>query len=261
MLPDRVRKYLQVNHLVSLLEPMLRDLVRDEPVVRVVDVGCGSSHLTLLLGWCFANRWRHPAEILGVDRNPEVIAASVERADRAQLEGTVRFLASPIADLDLGAAWRTAFGAVPPDPVVHALVALHACDTATDDALALGVCAGARLIAAAPCCQAELARLVADRPVGAPLAPVLASPHLRREVCASLTDALRTLLLRTAGYRTTAMEFVPAEHTPKNTLIRAVRDGPPDPGSLSGYHALVAALGGAEIRLATLLARPAVPGT
>jgi hypothetical protein len=148
------------------------------------------------------------------------------------------------------------------------LVALHACDTATDEALALGIGWGAELIAAAPCCQAELARAWAARAAAAgaaardaggahPFAPIWGAPHLRREAGATLTDALRALLLRGCGYETTPMEFVASAHTPKNTLLRAVRAGPPDAAAMRAYVALRDALGGDDIRLAHLL--PAGP--
>jgi hypothetical protein len=139
---------------------------------------------------------------------------------------------------------------------VHVLVALHACDTASDEALALGVSWGAELIAAAPCCQAELARRWADlAAAGAhgPFAPVWRSPHLRREAGATMTDALRLLLLRGCGYDATAMEFVASGHTPKNTLLRAVRTGIPDREAFAEYASLRDATGGADIRLAALL--------
>ena len=113
---------------------------------------------------------------------------------------------------------------------LHGVFALHACDTATCDAIALGVARAAELIAVAPCCQAELARgwtALAERGDAGAFAPIWSAPHLRREISAHVTDAMRTLLLRAAGYAVTPMEFIAAEHTKKNTLIRAIRRGAP----------------------------------
>jgi hypothetical protein len=247
MPPAQVHKFLQINHVVRILEPALAALRDRHPVIRIVDAGCGRSYLTLLLAWCARERWRHPVEILGVDRNPELIAECRRRTALAGLADVVRF---EVAALE----------AVPAADV-HAVLALHACDTATCDAIALGVSRGAELIAVAPCCQAELARawseLAAPAAPAAPaafaaFAPIWRAPHLRRETAAHVTDAMRALLLRAAGYRVTAMEFIAAEHTAKNTLLRAIR-AEPDPTARAEYDALVAATGGRGLALATRL--------
>jgi SAM-dependent methyltransferase len=243
MPPAQVRKFLQINHVVRVLEPALAELRARHPVIRIVDAGCGRSYLTLLIAWAARERWRHPVEILGVDRNPDVIAECRRRTELAELADVVRFEVAALGDV------RAAD--------VHAVVALHACDTATCDAIALGVARAAELIAVAPCCQAELARAwtalaAPDPPTAGPFAPIWRTPHLRREIAAHVTDAMRALLLRAAGYRVTAMEFIAAEHTQKNTLLRAVR-GEPDPGARAEYEALVAATGGAGLALAARL--------
>lgn len=252
---DSVRKFMQINHMVALLEPVILDLCRDHEVVRVLDAGCGSSSLTLLLAWCFERRWAHRAQIFGVDQAAAVIDSCRRRAAASGLEATVAFGAAALEELDLGQAFEGAFG--PSSAGLHGLIALHACDTATDDALGLGVAAGAELIAAAPCCQAELSRSWAALEGGeGAFAPLWRSPHLRREAAAIMTDALRALLLQGCGYRVTAMEFVPSSHTPKNTLLRAVRAGEADLRAFGEYHALRRALGGAHIRLARRLPPP-----
>ena len=254
---DSVRKYLQINHMVALLEPVLRDLMRAHETVRILDVACGSSFLTLLLAWCFEHRWHHGCRILGVDRNAAVVDRSRSRAADGRLDHSLRFQASSIHALDTGEVWSRAFAESLGTGDIHAVVALHACDTATDEALALGVSLEAEFIGAAPCCQAELARAWASLAEGGttgPFAPLWSSPHLRREAAATLTDTLRTLLLRSCGYQVTAMEFVSSSHTPKNTLLRA-RRGEGDPAAARGeYSELKAALGGPTIQLETLLA-------
>ena len=142
--------------------------------------------------------------------------------------------------------------------VVKPVVALHACDAATCAALALGVGVGAELLAVAPCCQAELARgwaALAEAGARGPFEAIWRAPHLRRETGADVTDAMRVALLEGAGYQVQAMEFVPAEHTRKNTLIRAVL-GPGsarDPSGEARYQALKQATGGVGIALEGLL--------
>ena len=208
MPPQQVRKYLQVNHLVRQLRPAMEELHARHPVVRLLDAGCGRSYLTLLLAWCAKEKWGFRLEVLGVDRNPALIAECERRTALAELSDVVTFEAAPVESVERAD--------------LHGVIALHACDTATCDAIALGVKSRAELIAVAPCCQAELARqweALEGRP-GA-FAPVWSAPHLRRELGAHLTDTMRALLLRSRGYEVAAIEFIGSEHTRKNTLLRA----------------------------------------
>ena len=261
MPPARVAKYFQINHMIALLGPALRELRARHPAIRLLDAGCGRSYLTLLLAWCAKHVWRHPLEVLGVDHNPAVIDESRRRCALVELDDVVRFEPGTLDAVDVRAAWVRAFGA--DAGAVHGVIALHACDTATCDALALGIALGAELLAVAPCCQAELARAWAaldERGAPGAFRPIWGAPHLRRETAADITDAMRTLLVRAAGYEVAAMEFVPAEHTRKNTLIRALRRSGGDADALAAYEALRTATGGAGIALAAHLsgARPDV---
>mgnify|MGYP000585234728 CR=1 FL=1 len=243
MPPQHARKYRQINHMVILLESAVTDLWSRHARVRLLDAGCGRSYLSLLFAWLAKNRWSKSIEILGVDRNAALIEECRRRAVIADVEDVIRFEARPLADVE-GGEWQ-------------GVLALHACDAATCDAIALGVKVGAELIAVAPCCQAELARgWAADG--GGDFAAVWQIPHLRRETAAHVTDAMRTLLLRAHGYATTAMEFVPIEHTKKNTLIRAVKSAA-DPGAIEAYQGLVRATGGVGLALAERLSPPACP--
>jgi SAM-dependent methyltransferase len=238
MPPTQHRKFLQINHLARQFAPALRELAAAARPLRVLDAGCGRSYLSLLLAWCARHRWQLDLEILGVDRNAAVIEECRRRAELAGLADAIRFEAAP---LDAVRAERA-----------HVVIALHACDTATCDAIALGVSLGAELIAVAPCCHAELARrwaALARSGTAGPLAPIWNAPHLRRETAAHITDAMRAALLRAAGYAVTATEFVGAEHTAKNTLLYA-RRGAPDPAARDEYDALVAATGACGLDLA-----------
>jgi hypothetical protein len=253
MPPTQVRKYLQINHMVTALAGAIGDLRARHPVIRIVDAGCGRSYLTLLLAYCGRERWGHRIEVLGVDRNPEVIVECRRRTLLAGLDDVVTFQHATLDALD----------ALAVSAPVHGVFALHACDTASCDAIALGVAREADLIAVAPCCHAELARgwsALAERGDDGAFAPVWRAPHLRRETAVQVTDAMRMLLLRGAGYDVTPMEFIAAEHTKKNTLIKARRRGPTDPDARAQYAALVAATGGCGIRLADRLRLPELPG-
>jgi hypothetical protein len=148
-----------------------------------------------------------PATVLGVDVNEEVIRKSSERAERLRTEG-LAFACGRIGALDRK-----------PDIVL----ALHACDTATDDAIALAVAAEARILLSAPCCHHHLNdQLRAQGPADV-LRPLLRHGILHQRTADLLTDAFRALALRVMGYRTEVIEFISPEHTARNLMIRAVR--------------------------------------
>jgi SAM-dependent methyltransferase len=224
----------------------LDDVVPGQPVdrpLRVVDLGCGNAYLTLA-----AHRWlsrRGPVETVGVDVRDDVIARNTELVGRIGETG-VRFV------VDEAGRWQ-------PDQAPDVVLALHACDTATDEALAQAVRWGAQVVLAAPCCHQDLRRQVDARAgnavggAGAALRPMLRDGILRSRLLDTVTDALRADLLRVHGYRTDAVELVDPEHTPRNTLLRAVRTGTAPPaGTAEELHATCAALG-VRPRLAELL--------
>ena len=122
----------------------------------------------------------------------------------------------------------------PPDLVI----ALHACDTATDDALARAVAWGSRLVLAAPCCQHDLQAQLDRQGAPASAAPLLRHGIVRERLGDLLTDSLRAEILRAHGYRTDVIEFVSTEHTAKNLMIRAVRAGRGDPAAADAARAL-----------------------
>ena len=272
MSADALRKLAQINHALILLKPALEDQCARHPTLCVVDVGCGTSSLSLIVAWLVAVHWRHPCRVLGLDVNPKVILASRQRAERAGLSAVARFIATraggDAATLNAGLATAFAAAAEPaesPSPATlrpHVLLALHACDTASDEALSLAISSRADVVAVAPCCHGELARhwralganpaAAMAQPHGA-LLPVFRSPHLRHETAAHLTDALRLLLLRSRGYEATAMEFVPSTHTPKNRLILGLRRGRYHQGALNEFAALKSAVGAPQLALEGLL--------
>jgi SAM-dependent methyltransferase len=233
---DNAKKYKQVNHFVELCRPVWeriaagRELSETAPL-RVLDLGCGNGYL----GFVLVEALRLagiPVRLHGVDRRADVIAQCRARAEALGHAG-LSFQEASIEEVELGG---TLLGGTP-----DLVVALHACDTATDDALALAVRAGASSILAAPCCQHELEEQLrhAEGSHGgasgstAPVPAILRHAKLRQEYAANVTDALRVELLEASGYHVDAIEFVGGQHTPKNLLLRAHRRHPGatvDPG-------------------------------
>jgi len=203
--PTMRAKYTQVNEFLKLLEHVLDDagLRSLGRPVEILDCGCGSSHLTLAAHHYLNDVLGIAARITGVDVNEELIRKSADRAARLG-NGGVAFACGPISSVD-----------AKPDVVL----ALHACDTATDDAIAAGVRLGAEAIVVAPCCHHELADQLAGRGKDA----LLRHGLLLGRQADLVTDALRAAALETAGYRVDVIEFVAAEHTAKNVMLRAVR--------------------------------------
>ena len=251
----QVKKYLQINHMISLIAPPFRALAKAMPgrPLTLLDAGCGNSYLSLAFAFlareAAAGRmpqipdWKDTKfelQVIGVDTNADVIRQSAERAAVLGLQDVMSFQKA-----ELNAA-------VLPERL-HAVMALHACDTATDDALALGLHRQADILAVAPCCQAELAQhfksLGAKSGADHALDVILHSPNLRRDTAATFTDALRLALVRALGYEATATEFIPSAHTPKNRLILAERRGRYNKAGLASFLALKEASGSPVLAL------------
>lgn len=255
MSADSTRKYIQINHLLSQFSPHLLELNSRHKTVRILDAGCGSSFLTFLLAWAYSTIWSHPAWLLGIDTNSKLIAKNRGNAKDLDLESVLSFAESPIAGFDWTAEVSKKIEVDVEDPKAsrpHAVVALHACDTATDDAIALGIHLRSDFIAVAPCCQAELAKSWKDfgeKRLVNPMRPAFLNPHLRREIAAHVTDLMRVLILRGHGYEVTTTEFTMSHATPKNTLIMAVRRGSYHQESQRELAEMMVSLGGGEISL------------
>jgi SAM-dependent methyltransferase len=205
--------------------------------ISVVDMGSGKGYLTFAVYDYFNNSLGLRAVVRGVEARPELVELCNDVARRAGFEN-LSFQAGHIEEFEL--------------PATDILIALHACDTATDEALFKGVSARASVIIAAPCCHKELRpQIVAP----APLSGLLRHGILLERQAEAVTDSLRALLLERAGYRVRVFEFVSTEHTRKNTLIAAVRsEGKSDAeGALGEYRALKEFYGVREQRLERLL--------
>jgi len=222
---DARRKLKQIRHLVGLLRPATDDALARNPAPLVVDCGAGKSYLGALLYELVLG----PAgrgTLLAVEARPELSAQAAARAARFGQE-RFRVLTGAIdatLDADLGA---TLGGPpVPEAPAArpHVVTALHACDTATDEALALAIVRGADHVAVVPCCQAEVARQLASaKPEDPAIAALFAHPLHRRELGSHLTNVIRGLVLEAHGFKVTVTELVGWEHSAKNELILGKR--------------------------------------
>ena len=207
---DSLRKLKQVNHLVQLVQPALEDVLARHPEPVIVDAGAGNAYLGFVLYELFLKDTA--AVIYSVESRPELVARGQERAKKLGFE-RMRFLEGRVGE------------AVPLPERIHLLLALHACDTATDDALALALKHDADHVAAVPCCQAEVAAQLKEHPKNAPHPWPLLWQHgiHRREMGAHLTNVVRALALQSFGYQVTVTELTGWEHSLKNELILARR--------------------------------------
>jgi len=205
---DARRKLKQVNHLVGLLTPALDDVFArfEQPVV--IDVGSGNAYLGFILYELFFKD-REAGELWSVESRPELTEKAAERAG-AMGYGRMRFATGHIA------------GAEYPERV-HLLTALHACDTATDDAIVVAVKHKADHVALVPCCQAEVAQQLkgARAQVQPAVEALFSHAWHRREFGSHLTNVVRALLLESFGYQVTVTELAGWEHSLKNELILA----------------------------------------
>jgi SAM-dependent methyltransferase len=221
--PSRQAKYRQVEEFLRLLDASvteavdkghLRRATADEPL-RIVDLGCGNGYLTFAAQRYLSSVKQLPVVVTGVDvkqqsRDHNTAVAHELSHEIGHFEA--EFVAGTISDVELEQS---------PDVVL----ALHACDTATDDALARAVAWEAPLVLAAPCCHHDIAAQLRKAPTPAPYAMLTRHGILRERLADTLTDALRASLMRLSGYRVDVVQFVESQHTPRNTMLRAVRTG------------------------------------
>ena len=203
---SRYDKYRQINRFLEFVEDILPQLDKNRELT-ILDFGCGKSYLTFALYYYLKLLKGYSIRIIGLDLKEDVIRRCNALA-RSYGYDTLHFLQGDIADYT-GVSQ------------VDMVVTLHACDTATDYALAKAVCWNAKVILSVPCCQHELNRQIKNDI----LEPALKYGIIKERMAALFTDALRAERLESCGYRTQLLEFIDMEHTPKNILIRAVYQG------------------------------------
>jgi SAM-dependent methyltransferase len=233
--PSRQDKYKQVEEFLRLLSPALNAAIEagqihkptTEKPLRITDLGCGHAYLTFAAHQ-FLIKSGIPVEVTGIDIRPESRDRNNAIAEKLGITRSINFKAEEIAKTTAD--------------VTDIAIALHACDTATDDAIAWAVNGGAKLLLIAPCCHHDIQKQIdaAPEPWGA-----LTKFGLMKERLGDLlTDTLRAQLLRIVGYRVEVIEFVGGEHTPRNLMIRAIKtDAKPDKLDIDRYLEITAQWG------------------
>ena len=229
--PSRQSKYKQIDEFCKLLAPALEEALAAGRIpagrpLQVVDLGCGNAYLTLA-AYHLLTAAGHDIRMTGIDRTPAARERNSKRVAALGWQDHLRFVDATIEDARLD---------TPPDVVL----ALHACDTATDDALARAVGWEAPLILAAPCCHHDIQKQLKSVEPPAPYALLTRYGIVRERFADVLTDSLRAAVLRQVGYRVEVVQFVDSEHTPRNLLLRAARTGAKaGPEVRAEYEALV----------------------
>lgn len=204
-----IRKYNQIDHFVELLEPMLKDLMKDRNEIRVVDCACGKSYLSFVLNYYLKEVMKINCKFTGIDISDSVINSSGKIAKGLGYRN-MNFVNGDIRTL----LYENESGvAISPDLVIS----LHACDTATDYALAYGIRNRARSIVAVPCCHSELLNQYSYKP----FEEIIKHGVFKARLADVLTDGLRCMVLEAFGYTVSAVEYVSPLDTPKNLLIRS----------------------------------------
>lgn len=229
--PSMMDKYMQVEEFLRLLVPTLNEAItaghvrkpsEERPLV-VVDLGCGHAYLTFAAHQ-YLQAHQIPVKVIGIDIRESSRARNNQIAQKLGIERTIEFLAEDIATTSLDSA--------------DIAIALHACDTATDDAIAWAVNRDVPLALFAPCCHHDIQAQIKSAPE--PWSMVTRHGIMRERLADLITDSLRIQLMKLHGYRVEAIEFVGGVHTPRNLMIRAVKTGAqPSIDDRGQYNAMV----------------------
>ena len=220
--PSKLDKYHQVEEFLRLLKPTLDNEVGAQSEISIVDLGCGHAYLTFAVQE-YLNSATQKVKVLGIDEREESKRHNDQIANL--LGADAQFLVSKIADT--------------PAQAVDIAIALHACDTATDDSIAWAVKNSAKVIMLAPCCHHDLQAQIDLVPE--PWSLLTRHGVVSERLIDLMTDSLRAQILKLLGYRVDIVEFIGGEHTPRNIMIRAVKTGVKvDPTEVDRYQAMLA---------------------
>ena len=220
--PSKMDKYRQVEEFLRLLKPTLDNEVGAQSEISIVDLGCGHAYLTFAVQE-YLNSATQKVKVLGVDEREESKRHNDQIANSLGVDA--QFLVAKIADT--------------PSQTVDIAIALHACDTATDDSIAWAVKNSAKVIMLAPCCHHDLQAQVDLVPE--PWSLLTRHGVVSERLIDLMTDSLRAQILKLLGYRVDIVEFIGGEHTPRNIMIRAVKTGVKvDPAEVDRYQVMLA---------------------
>ena len=231
--PSKSDKYRQVEEFLRLLAPTLSNAIEaghvnkpsSESPLTIVDLGCGHAYLTFAAHQ-YLRSIGMDVKVIGIDVRTTSRDRNNEIAKKLGITDSIEFRAEEIADTAVSHA--------------DVAIALHACDTATDDAIAWAVKAEAKLLMIAPCCHHDIQSQLSDSPE--PWSLITRYGIMRERLADLLTDSLRMQILKLRGYRVEAIEFIGGEHTPRNLMIRAVKTGAPvEAIEVTRYEEMIAA--------------------
>lgn len=201
-------KYRQINKYVEIIDGLIKDLPDDKPL-KIVDMGSGKGYLTFALYDHLVNTLKRDASVEGVEYRADMVALCNTIAEKAGFKG-LRFVEGSIGNYDSTGA--------------NILIALHACDTATDDAIAKGITADADIIVVAPCCHKQIRREIEKAHRHNDLDFLMQHGIFIERQAEMVTDGLRAMIMEYFGYGTKVFEFISDVHTPKNAMIVGVRN-------------------------------------
>lgn len=249
---DSRRKLKQVYHLFQFIEPLLQEVKSERGAVTLVDHGAGKSYLGFILYDLFFKALQDDSRIYGIETREELVQSSQALAQRLGFERGMSFLNLSVADSIVS-------DRLPAE--VDVVTALHACNTATDDAIRFALEKRARHIVLVPCCQAEVAAVLRKnkaRSLADPLAEIWRHPLHTREFGSQITNVLRCLQLEAHGYQVSVTELVGWEHSMKNELIIAQRKaGRPQRAAAQRLQEILERIGLQELKDRFFVPQPA----
>lgn len=213
---DKIRKYNQIDHYVELLEGVI-DKLPENQTINILDCGCGKSYLTFVLNYYLTEIKKKKCHFIGLDYSESVITSSKKMAKNLGYRN-MEFHAIDINNYV-------------PDKKINVVISLHACDTATDMALALGIKVNSDVIIAVPCCHREFL----NQYFYEPFKSILKHGILKSRMADILTDGMRSLFLEAKGYDVSVVEYISPLETPKNLMIRAIKTKEEDTKALEEY--------------------------
>ena len=242
--PSKMDKYKQVEEFLRLLVPTLNDAIEaghvhkptDASPLTIVDLGCGHAYLTFATHQ-YLKSVGIPVKVIGIDVRPASRDRNNAIAKSLGIDSSIEFLAEEISATSVNAA--------------DIAIALHACDTATDDSIAWAVNRNVPLTLFAPCCHHDIQAQIKVAPE--PWSLITRHGIMRERLGDLITDALRIQLMKLSGYRVEAIEFIGGEHTPRNLMIRAVKTGAtPESGEVERYESMISEWGVTPVLAAKL---------